>query len=146
MKQSNSRRIALALRNAKIHRPSLYLSAKKSFDKALESTTITGEGRNPISTVAMKNACRFSNCKQERSGLCQRENNLSRKFVSQSYVSARRVQNCEYSTVANLDAIKLHCSCQTKSDAKSENSPRAEAKIDNQFEKTVALSTVNVKP
>ena len=77
---------------------------------------------------------------------CVKERTTCRESLYPKAVSARRVQNCEYSTVAKLDATKLHCSCQTKSDVKSENSPRAEAKIDNQFEKTVALSTVNVKP
>ena len=148
LKQSNSR-IALALRNAKIHRPSLYLSAKKSFDKALERSTINAEGRNSISTVPTKKACRFTNCKQERSGLGLRENNLSRKFASQSCASAKRVQSCARAAVAKLDATKLHCSCETTSDAKPENSLGTEtncAKSDNQLEKTVALNTVNVKP
>lgn len=45
LKQGNSR-VALALRNAKIHRPSLYLSAKKSFDRAL--------GRDEINRTADK--------------------------------------------------------------------------------------------
>ena len=146
LKQSNSR-IALALRNAKIHRPSFYLSAKKSFDKALERSTINAEGRNSISTVPTKKACRFTNCKQERSGLGQRENNLSRKFVSQSCESAKRVQSCARTAVAKLDTTKLRCSCEATSDAKPENSLGTETtKSDNQLEKTVALNTVNVKP
>lgn len=148
LKQSNSR-IALTLGNAKIHRPSLYLSAKKSFDKALERSTINAEGRNSISTVPTRKPCRFTNGKQKRSGLGLRENNLSRKFASQSCVSAKRVQSCARAAVAKLDATKLHCSCETISDAKPENSLGTEtncAKSDNQLEKTVALNTVNVKP
>ena len=60
LKQSTSSRIALALRNAKIHRPALYLSAKKSFDEAIERTAINNPGKN-----GSKTKTNIAKCKQK---------------------------------------------------------------------------------
>lgn len=147
LKQSNSR-IVLALRNAKIHRPSLYLSAKKSFKRALEQTTLNAAEENSINTVKTNKTSTFSGCKLERPGLREKAKNLS-KIAS---------KNCESELLGKAgrqsdeDSNKLlSCSCKVALDTKSKNPLRIKANSDTKLsvdksENTVALKTVNVKP
>ena len=140
LKQSNSR-IALALRNAKIHRPALYMSAKKSFERALERAEINTVNGNPSKKVS-KTKTNIADCKQKR--FPQNEKNSSR-IAQQSCLS----DSVGKALSSRNDSTKLTNSCQMALDtAKSEN-PLGKscnvARVDKS-DNTIALKTVNVRP
>ena len=99
----NSSRIALALSNAKIHRPGLYLSANTTFNcsNSTESTAplnTTLKNRNSIKTKPSKRAKRV-NCKQT-------DDSKNGSDTCSSDASGR--------TVSKLDSRKLHFSCRKR--------------------------------
>ena len=137
LKQSNSR-IALALRNAKIHRPSLYMSAKKSFNRALGRAAISTVGGNSTKAVSTKKAALTEWKKQHVSKTGKgTPRNASQSCTSDSVCKA---------IAAKLDSSNLGCSCQIASDIKSENPTGKTDGTKSATGKTVALKTVNVKP
>lgn len=137
--QSNSR-IALALRNAKIHRPALYLSAKKSFEKALDRATVKTVSGNSINRSAAKKEM-IAGLKKVR--LSQTEKKIP-TIVSHTCASGSGGKDAG----SKLDSSKLRCSCViTQSDASPENPLGKNIKGDlDKSDKTVVLNTVNVKP
>ena len=137
--QSNSR-VALALRNAKIHRPALYLSAKKSFEKALDRATVKTVNGNSINSSATKKEM-ITGLKKVR--LSQTEKKIS-TIVSHTCARGSGGKDTE----SKQDSSKLRCSCViAQSDASSENPLGKSAKGDlDKSDKTVVLNTVNVKP
>lgn len=147
LKQNNSR-IALALRNAKIHRPGLYLSAKATFDcgRSLGSTQLntTGRNQNSIKAIPTKRVNKL-NCKQELSSQTEKDISKTRSQTCSSDVSSGK-------TVSELDSKKLRCSCQIAMDANSYNRSQnpleksGNRAKDERLDKTVPLKTVNVKP
>ena len=139
LKQDNSR-VALALRNAKIHRPSLYLSAKKSFERALERDEIN---RNADNNVSKKKA-NFLDYKKQRSPQTERK-------------SRRNTPSCRSGTVtkssgSRLESAKLPNASFSVSeetpDAISENplGKSVHTSKTDRSDNAVTLKTVNVKP
>ncbi|XP_078354392.1 uncharacterized protein LOC144638997 [Oculina patagonica] len=147
LKQNNSR-IALALHNAKIHRPGLYLSAKTTFNRGsgFGSTqqNTTGRNQNSIKAIPTKRVNNEVNCKQELWSQTERDISKTRSQTCSSDVSGK--------TVSKLDSKKLRCSCQIAMDANSYNrsqnlSENSESRARHEkSDKIVALKTVNVKP
>ena len=143
LKQNNSR-IALALGNAKIHRPGLYLSAKATFDcgSSLERTqaNTTGSNQNSIKAIPSKRVNKV-NLKQELWS-SQTEKDILKNRSGQIRSSDVSVKTVE----------KLRCSCQIAMDVSCSNRSQNPlekngngARVDKS-NKTVALKTVNVKP
>lgn len=148
LKQSNSR-IALALHNAKIHRPALYLSTKKPFDcsNGLENTielrNTTVNGQNAIKPILSSKRGNKINCKPQE---------LSSQTRNRSQTCSSDV-TCK--TGSKLDSKKLRCSCQIAMDTtvynRSENSMEKgtsanRTKVDGSDKTVTRMKTVNVKP
>ena len=148
LKQSNTR-VALALRNAKIHRPALYASSKRSFNSGLENTTRmtdTAHSRNSRVKTFPPKKVNHVNCKKKLSIEAIREKSKS-QFFSRDQVPGK--------SRSKLDLKNLRCSCQIATDTtvcnKCEPDPALEktesrTESDDKPDKLVALSTVNVQP
>lgn len=146
LKQNNSR-IALALRNAKIHRPGLYLSEKAMFDcSGLVSTGLgkAGSNQKSVKDIPPKKVNKL-NCKQNMCSETERDTSKNRSRACSNDVSGK--------TVSKLDSKKLRCSCQIVMDSNGSNrsknpseKSRNRAKDAERSDKTVMLKTVNVKP
>lgn len=139
LKQGNSR-VALALRNAKIHRPSLYLSAKKSFERALERDEINRTADNNVS----KKKTNSRDYKKQRSPQTERK-------------SQRNTRSCRSGAVTETSGSRLESAkLPNASSSVSEETPDAISETPlgksahtsktDRSDNAVTLKTVNVKP
>lgn len=139
LKQGNSR-VALALRNAKIHRPSLYLSAKKSFERALERDDINRTADNNVS----KKKTNSRDYKKQRSPQTERK-------------SQRNTRSCRSGAVtetsrSRLESAKLPNASSSVSEETPDAIPEtplgksAHTSKTDRSDNAVTLKTVNVKP
>ena len=128
----NNSRIALALRNAKIHRPGLYLPANK-----------TSNCSNSLESTAQANMT-LSNPKSNKTKSSKRADRVNcRKTGDLKNRSGALSSDASDTIVSKLDSMKLRCSCQTAERKKSGN-PLEEA--GGNLARTVKLKTVNVNP
>ena len=136
-------RVALALHNAKIHRPALYISSKASLTSSVDDTTkmaVPGHNQNSqIKTVRSKKANKID-CKGEMSSEAKR----TRRSGNKSQEFSREQISSPSGSKFDLNSYQLEKNTAT---VYNEWEPDLSLeKSENQSSKLVTLSTVNVQP
>ena len=136
-------RVALALHNAKIHRPALYISSKASLTSSVDDTTkmaVPGHNQNSQTKTVRSKKVNKIDCKGEMSSEAKR----TRRSGNKSQEFSRKQISSPSGSKFDLNSYQLEKNTAT---VYNEWEPDLSLeKSENQSSKLVTLSTVNVQP